>query len=185
MSEPREATPDDAAEIVHLGALMYKAVGANPTPSWALASTELVKNRLGNDLIGYVIDAPEGGLAACGLVNIVPRMPRPGRKSALAGYVQWVSTAPQHYRKGYAKAIMRALLDETDRRGIEVIELHATPAGRHLYEDLGFFEKTDNVALMALRGSAAKEAPAVAREAAARAAETPSGLKRLFGRASS
>lgn len=159
MASPRLAVPEDAAEIVHLGALMYKAVGAVPTPSWALESTKLVKERLGKDLIGCVIDAPEGGLAACGLVNIVPRMPRPGRQSNLAGYVQWVSTAPQHYRKGHARAIMDALLAQTDELGIEVIELHATAAGMPLYQDLGFFEKTDNVALMALRGAAEHDAP--------------------------
>ena len=157
MPKPRQATPDDAAEIVHLGALMYKAGGAKPTPTWALESTGLVKERLGKDLIGYVIDAPEGGLAACGLMNIAPRLPRPGRHSRLVGYVQWVSTAPQHHRKGHAKAIMKALLEETDRRGIEVIELHATPVGLPMYFGMGFFEKRDNVALMSLRGDAAKE----------------------------
>lgn len=154
---PREAIPEDAAEIVHLGALMFKAVGAKPTPTWALESTQLIKERLGADLLGFVIDAPEGGLAACGLVNIVPRLPRPGRHSRQAAYVQWVSTAPQHHRKGHARAIMDAILAETDRRGIEVVELHATPAGRRMYDKLGFFEKTDNVALMGLRGEAAKE----------------------------
>jgi len=155
----RPAVPDDAAEIVHLGALMYKSVGAKPTPQWALESTRIVKERLGKDLIGFVVDAPEGGLASCGLVNVEPRLPRPGRRSPLVGYVQWVSTAPQHYRKGYARAIMNALLAETDRRGIEVVELHATERGRHLYDDLGFFVKTDNIAMQALRGEAAKERP--------------------------
>ncbi len=157
--KPRPAVAEDAAEIVHLGALMFKAVGARPTPQWALESTELIKERLGVDLLGFVIDAPEGGLAACGLVNIAPRLPRPGRTSRQVAYVQWVSTAPQHHRRGHARAIMDAIVEETDRRGIEVIELHSTPAGRRLYETLGFFAKTDNVALMALRGKAAKERP--------------------------
>ena len=156
MTDVRLAVPSDAAEIVHLGALMYKSVGAKPTPQWALESTRIVKERIGHDLIGFVIDAPEGGLASCGLVNVVPRLPRPGRHSPLAGYVQWVCTAPQHYRKGYARAIMDALLEETDRRGIEVIELHATERGRHLYDDLGFIEKRDNVAMQALRNPSAK-----------------------------
>ncbi len=129
-------------------------------PQWALESTRIVKERIGRDLIGYVIDAPEGGLASCGLVNIEPRLPRPGRHSPLVGYVQWVSTAPQHFRKGYARAIMAALLEETDRRGIEVVELHATERGRHLYDELDFFVKTDNVAMQALRGSAAQRARA-------------------------
>ncbi|SEI89225.1 GNAT family N-acetyltransferase [Demequina mangrovi] len=151
MTEVRPATPEDAAEIVHLGALMYKAVGTKPTPSWAAESTRTVRERLGRDLFGMVIDAPEGGLAACGLVNVAPRLARPGAEASEMGYIQWVSTAPQHQRKGYARAIMEALLLETDRRGIEVVELHASPAGLHLYQDLGFFIKHDNVAMTAQR----------------------------------
>jgi GNAT superfamily N-acetyltransferase len=120
-------------------------------------STVLVRERLGKDLFGFVIDAPEGGLAACGLVNVVPRLPRPGRHSHQAGYIQWVSTAPQHHRRGYAKLVMEAILKDTDERGIEVLELHATPMGAPLYQTLGFFEKKDNVALMALRSHAAHE----------------------------
>ena len=152
----RPAVPADAAEIVYLGALMYKSVGAKPTPHWALESTSLVKERLGNDLYGVVIDASEGGLAACGLVNIVPRLPRPGRHAHRAGYVQWVSTAPHYHRRGYARAIMTALLEWTDEHGIEVIELHATPVGRKLYRDLGFVVKSDNIAMTALRADAAQ-----------------------------
>lgn len=147
----RQAVAADAAEIVHLGALMYKAVGAKPGPQWAAESTRTVRARLGKDLIGMVIDAPEGGLACCGLVNVGPRLPRPGAKSHEVGYVQWVSTAPQHQRKGYAHAVMKALLEETDARGIEVVELHATPVGREIYEELGFFVKSDNIAMTHVR----------------------------------
>lgn len=131
---------------------MYKAVGAQPTPNWALDSTKLVGKRLGKDLIGMVIDAPEGGLACCGLVNIAPRLPRPGAHSHQMAYVQWVSTAPQHQRKGYARKVMQALLKETDKRGIEVIELHASPPARDLYDELGFFIKDDNIAMTSIRG---------------------------------
>lgn len=151
MTDVRPATSADAAEIVHLGALMYKAVGAAPTPMWAVDSTKLVAERMGDDLIGMVIDAPEGGLACCGLVNIAPRLPRPGALSHHMGYVQWVSTSQQHQYKGYAKAVMEALLEETDRRGIEVVELHASPQGRHMYQSLGFIIKDDNIAMMSRR----------------------------------
>lgn len=157
----RPAEAADAAEIVYLGALMYKSVGAKPTPTWALESTALVKERLGRDLYGVVIDAEEGGLAACALVNIGPRLPRPGRRAHQSGYVQWVSTAPQYHRRGYAREVMVALLEWTDEQGIEVIELHATPAGRELYRELGFFVKTDNISMMALRADAAGEVPEV------------------------
>jgi GNAT superfamily N-acetyltransferase len=157
----RPAETADAAEIVYLGALMYKSVGAKPTPIWALDSTAMVKERLGSDLYGVVIDAEEGGLAACGLMNIGPRLPRPGRQAHRSGYVQWVSTAPQYHRRGYAREIMLALLEWTDEQGIEVVELHATPTGRELYEELGFFVKTDNISMTALRADAAREVPEV------------------------
>jgi GNAT superfamily N-acetyltransferase len=154
----RPAEAGDAAEIVYLGALMYKSVGAKPTPAWALESTTLVKERLGKDLYGVVIDAEEGGLAACALVNIGPRLPRPGRNAHRTGYVQWVSTAPQYHRRGYAREVMLALLEWTDQQGIEVIELHATPDARELYRELGFFVKADNISMMALRGDAQADA---------------------------
>ncbi len=145
----RLARPEDAAEIVHLGALMYKSVGAKTTPRWALDSIATVRTRLSldSDLYGYVIDAPEGGLASCGLMNITPRLPRPGAQSCYVGYVQWVSTAPQHHRKGYAKSVMEALLARAVALDIEVVELHASPQGLALYEDLGFFVKDDNIAM--------------------------------------
>lgn len=152
MTVVRLATPADAAEIVHLGALMYKSVGAKPTPTWAVDATRLVRDRLGRDLIGIVIDAPEGGLACCGLVNIAPRLPKPGAQAHYMGYVQWVSTAPQHQRKGYARLVMEELFAETDRRGIEVVELHSTPMGLHLYDQMGFYVKDDNVAMVTVRG---------------------------------
>lgn len=152
MATVRLATSADAAEIVHLGALMYKAVGSKPTPTWAVDATQLVRDRLGRDLIGMVIDAPEGGLACCALVNVAPRLPKPGAMAHQMGYIQWVSTAPQHQRKGYARAVMAALLQETDKRGIEVVELHATPMARPLYQDLGFYVKQDNIAMLTVRG---------------------------------
>ena len=131
---------------------MYKSVGAKPTPTWAVDVTRLVRDRMGRDLIGMVIDAPEGGLACCGLVNIAPRLPKPGAQAHFMGYVQWVSTAPQHQRKGYARAVMNALIGETDRRGIEVVELHTTPVGRPLYNEMGFYVKGDNIAMVTVRG---------------------------------
>lgn len=155
----RPAVADDAAEIVHLGALMYASVGARPTPEWAVESTELVRERLGKDLFGYVIDAPEGGLACCGLVNVAPRLPRPGASSHQMAYVQWVSTAPQHQRKGYAHAVMESLMAEAKRLDLEVVELHASPQGRSMYEGLGFFVKTDNVAMSHVRGAYAPQRP--------------------------
>lgn len=41
-------------------------------------------------------------------------------------------------KKGYAKQLMNALLEDAKGNGICVIELKATEAGYHLYKSVGF-----------------------------------------------
>jgi GNAT superfamily N-acetyltransferase len=57
----------------------------------------------------------------------------PGRGYLLNMYVD-----PEHRRKGLARRLMRQALEEAKRRGLKLVALHATVAGRPLYESLGF-----------------------------------------------
>lgn len=147
----REALVADAPEIVRLGALMYTAVGNEPHADWRPYAESLIAARLGNDLIGVVVDGDNGELASCGLANISPRLPQPGVSATSIAYIQWVSTAPPYQRRGYARAVMEALIEACDVRGVRVIELHATPIGRELYESLDFVIKSDNIAMNLVR----------------------------------
>lgn len=54
------------------------------------------------------------------------------------GYLLNVYVEPTHRRRGLAKALTRACMDECARRGIAVVALHASEAGRPVYEGLGF-----------------------------------------------
>ncbi len=151
MTVVREATPADAEEIVRLGAMMYTAVGRAPHPEWVPYAESLVRSRMGLDLVGVVVDGDHGDIASCALANISPRLPQPGLSATSIAYVQWVSTAPEYRGRGYARATMEALIEACDHRSVRVVELHATPEARGLYERLGFFIKEDNVAMMLLR----------------------------------
>lgn len=54
-------------------------------------------------------------------------------------YVGWVATLPDHQRRGYAEAVMRRSLDlAAERIGPLPSVLHATEAGRPIYERMGF-----------------------------------------------
>jgi GNAT superfamily N-acetyltransferase len=54
-------------------------------------------------------------------------------------YVAWVATLPEHCGKGYAEAVMRHSIGEAARAtGLRRIHLHASIAGRPLYERMGF-----------------------------------------------
>lgn len=54
-------------------------------------------------------------------------------------YVAWVATHPEHRRKGYADAVMRKSLESARQAtGLTRTVLHATPAGRPVYEAMGY-----------------------------------------------
>lgn len=54
------------------------------------------------------------------------------------GWVGMVLTDPGHQRKGYARAIVEAVLEEATSRDVRCLKLDATDQGEHLYRSLGF-----------------------------------------------
>ncbi|RQR32446.1 GNAT family N-acetyltransferase [Burkholderia sp. Bp9143] len=49
-----------------------------------------------------------------------------------------VSTLPAYRRRGYARAATQAVLNAAFEAGAHTAFLHCTPAGRHVYESMGF-----------------------------------------------
>lgn len=136
----RFATEEDVDEVVRLSALMYASIGQDVTrPEWRRAARDQFLSRLGRDLVVFVVDHPDRpGLAASAAGTVATRLPAPNNLSAQVAYVQWVATDDDVRRRGYARAVMHALVDWYDEHDVRVIELHATPQGEPLYRELGF-----------------------------------------------
>ena len=49
-----------------------------------------------------------------------------------------VYTDPEYRRRGIARLLMETMIDWCKRKGLARVNLHASDAGRHLYESLGF-----------------------------------------------
>src|SRR5688572_535735 len=101
--------------------------------------------RLGGDeAVVFVVDDPEraGALAACGGAAVIQRLPGPTTPAGRWGYVQWIATEPHYRRRGLARAATEAIIAWLEARGIQNIELHATPDGEPLYRSLGFVDPT-------------------------------------------
>ncbi|MFE1441274.1 GNAT family N-acetyltransferase [Streptomyces sp. NPDC058739] len=75
-----------------------------------------------------MIAAPDGSLAARGQIAVTG-------PTAVADQIE---TTPAHRRKGLASLIMRTLQHTAARRGADRAILAGTPAGRALYESLGW-----------------------------------------------
>ncbi len=56
-------------------------------------------------------------------------------------WIGMVLTKPEYRGRGYARRLVAHALDYADALGIETVKLDATEQGRHLYEELGFYEE--------------------------------------------
>ena len=136
----RAATTDDVDEVVRLAGLMYASMGHDVSdPQWIEAARAAFDERLHDDLAVFVVDHPDrAGLAASGAGTIAARLPAPNNIGGRVGYIQWIATDVDARRRGYARAVMRALLDWYGADDVPVIELHATAQAEPLYRELGF-----------------------------------------------
>lgn len=92
---------------------------------------------------GFIAEVDGAPIAGVGLMEIDwpphPEHPDQDRR----GYVLNVYVEPGHRGQGAAKALMAAADAEFARRGLAFLVLHATAAGRPLYEQAGWKATTE------------------------------------------
>jgi GNAT superfamily N-acetyltransferase len=143
---------DDAGEVTRLAELMYRSLGVTRDEEgwerWRHSAVQAVQTRLGVDITVVVAEDPgaPGRLVACGAGTISQRLPGPAGETS-GGYIQWMSTEPAFQRRGLGRAILRALLDWFESRGVDNVELHASHDGISLYRSEGFWEGSTGVAM--------------------------------------
>jgi GNAT superfamily N-acetyltransferase len=145
----RFATADDATEVVRLACVMFTAMGNDePDGEWKATATAQYARRVGDNVIGAVVDHPAeaGKLIASAAAVISINLPTLINVTGAYAYIQWVATDDGFRRRGCARAVMTKLLGWLDPRGGEVA-LHATPTGEPLYRSLGFWEGSNAPAL--------------------------------------
>ncbi len=139
------ATTDDIAELVELR-LAYLTEDSGPldrdvADSIARALPGYYLERLGRDLFVYVVR--EGGaIASCAFLLVVHKPMSPAFPTGRTGTVLNVYTRPAWRRRGMARALMEAMLDDAREMGLSVVELKATDDGRPLYLKVGFVDDT-------------------------------------------
>lgn len=134
----RAATAADLDQLLDIAELMYADMGLATTPQWRAAAGEQLRQRLGDDLAGFLVEGPNGLAVSGGIGVITVRMPGPGNLAGQFGYIQWIATEPRWRGRGYARQVVSALLEWFATTGVTAVELHATRAGEPLYRSLGF-----------------------------------------------
>lgn len=143
----RWADPEDTSdidELVRLRQVMFDGMGLSfPDGDWRGVVAEQLRTGLSDgSFFAAVVDAPDGseGLAACGVGMIWIGLPWPGDTVGQRGYVQSMATDPRWRRRGYADAIVTALLERFTAAGVRQVALHASVTGAMLYRRFGFRE---------------------------------------------
>ena len=92
---------------------------------------------LNKDLFCHVIRDGEM-IVSCAFLLVVEKPMSPAFLNGRTGTVLNVYTRPSSRRRGYARAVMEALLGDARAMGLCVVELKATDDGYPLYRSVGF-----------------------------------------------
>lgn len=83
--------------------------------------------------------AEDGGEIAAGAGVMIARwLPMPQEPALFRVTVLNVYTEPRHRKRGLARRLMLTVIDWCRSQGLACVQLHASDAGRPLYEALGF-----------------------------------------------
>ncbi len=142
MGNLRRATPDDAAELTRLRALMHTAMGADATGrAWQQACEQAFARRLGEpDRFAAFVCEADGRVVSCGAGWVEEHLPSPTQLDGRRGHIASMSTEPAFRRRGHGRLVIAALMGWFAAYDVGRVDLRATPDGRALYEEFGFRE---------------------------------------------
>jgi GNAT superfamily N-acetyltransferase len=144
----RKANGSDAAIIARHRVSMFSEMGQVPTDVLATALLEISTVALGlllreGSYVGWLaIDEVDRVVAGAGvhLQSQLPRISHDGIAvtSAQVPLVVNVYTEPDFRGTGIARVLMNTIVKWATAEGYDRVSLHASDAGRHLYQSLSF-----------------------------------------------
>lgn len=99
---------------------------------------EYFRNHLNKDLFVYFVKSQE--IISCCFLLVSEKPANPSFIHGKTGTVMNVYTKPDFRRKGIAKKIMKFLISDAEKMGLDFIELKSTDDGYNLYKSVGFEE---------------------------------------------
>jgi ribosomal protein S18 acetylase RimI-like enzyme len=129
---------------------MFDAMGIEATNlDWTITTIRVLERDLSSSaIVGAVVDREDGtGLCATGLLHIQETLGSPPFPKGLRGHISSVAVDLEWRKRGLGESILRYLLSEARTRGLERVDLNATPEGERIYRRLGFHEVRSGVDL--------------------------------------
>jgi GNAT superfamily N-acetyltransferase len=138
----RKASTSDLETLVAHRRAMFRDMGYSDDAALDSMSEKfrvwLLKQMNSGEYHAWLVSAPDGSIAAGAGVWLMDWPPHMVGRGARRGNILNVYTAENYRRRGLARQLMDAVLAWCKENGVDTIILHASPAGRSLYEEMGF-----------------------------------------------
>jgi len=142
----RLATEDDLETLVAFRSAMFRDMGwtdearlADLEPLYAAYVSDVMAR---GEFVSWI--AEREGVAAAAVSLLWERVPPTVRNmTGRQAYILAMYVAPEHRRQGLAHALIETAVAYARENGADVVALHHSPAGRGLYEKLGFVESPE------------------------------------------
>lgn len=133
----RRATAGDAKVIAAQRAAMFTDMGVEYAEEVARFTPWVVRHLAAGTYLGWLVEAQGQAVAGTGLL-LLDWPPHFMDPQPLRAYLLNVYTHPDHRGSRLAQTLTETAVAETRTRGIRILSLHASEAGRPLYQQLGF-----------------------------------------------
>ncbi len=137
----RETTAADTATILRHRRAMFEDIGfsdqkirASEQETTAIF-TEAIEN---GNYHGWFIETDDGQVVSGAGVFILPFYPSPREPVSRRPWIVNVYTEPEYRKRGFGRRLVKTAVEWCQSAGFTYVHLHASPAGRPLYETLGF-----------------------------------------------
>jgi predicted GNAT family acetyltransferase len=142
----REANIDDSPDLVQHRRWMFEDMALAENHRLNADDLDRMDREYADKVQQHLIDGRlrawviEGDdrVVASGAIWFIDWLPRPDDFTGRLAYLHSVYTIPEYRGIGLARRIVVAMLDECRAQGLKRVSLHASPAGRSIYEALGF-----------------------------------------------
>lgn len=146
----RQACAEDLKHVLHHRLAMFEEMGFREGA--VLDQVEAVSREYFTEAlregtyVGWMAEDSDGEVVGGGGVVIADWPGYPGEKQAKRAWILNMYTEPKARRHGVARRLMQAMVEWCRGEGFRSVSLHASEAGRPLYEGMGF-EPTNEMSL--------------------------------------
>jgi len=139
----RKATLNDMPDLINLRIDCLRAMDGLTDEQEAEIREKLepyYREHLDRDLIIVVAETAQNTMISIAFLVLSEFPPKPSIITGRVGTLLNVYTHPGHRNTGTATKVVSFLIEEAKRLNVSVVDLTATPAGKPIYEKLGFKE---------------------------------------------